>query len=77
VIVLIDTDVLIDVALDRRHFSDPAGRLLDVVQCAAAVPCHADVIATRNCRDYRKPPVSALNPQAVLTALRGQTQNVE
>jgi hypothetical protein len=28
-IVLIDTDVLIDVALDRRPFSNPAGRLLD------------------------------------------------
>lgn len=142
-IVLIDTDVLIDVALDRRPFSDPAGRLLDALQerrgeayvawhsisnfyymvapkkgspgakdfirdllrfvgispagtrdvlyairlpmadfedalqCAAAVPCHADVIATRNFRDYRKSPVPARNPQAVLTALRGQTQNVE
>ncbi|HEV8721367.1 MAG TPA: hypothetical protein VGW77_12100 [Candidatus Binatia bacterium] len=75
-IVLIETDVLIDVALDRRHFSDPAGRLLDVVQCAGAVPCHADVIATRNFRDYRVPG-SRLKPQAVLTALRGQTQNVE
>jgi predicted nucleic acid-binding protein len=31
-IVLIDTDVLIDVALDRRPFSDPAGRLLDALQ---------------------------------------------
>ena len=31
-IVLVDTDVLIDVALDRRPFSDPAGRLLDALQ---------------------------------------------
>jgi predicted nucleic acid-binding protein len=31
-IVLIDTDVLIDVALDRRPFSEPAGRLLDALQ---------------------------------------------
>jgi hypothetical protein len=35
-IVLIDTDVLIDVALDRRPFSDPAGRLLDALQEGAA-----------------------------------------
>jgi hypothetical protein len=35
-IVLIDTDVLIDVALDRRPFSDPAGRLLDAVSISFA-----------------------------------------
>jgi predicted nucleic acid-binding protein len=136
-IVLIDTDVLIDVALDRRPFSDSAGRLLDAVQerhadgyvawhsisnfyymvaprkgsprakefihdllqfvdvsltgtrdvfyairlpmadfedalqSAAAVPCHADVIATRNFRDYKNSPVPARTPQAVLAAMRG------
>jgi len=135
-IVLIDTDILIDVALDRRPFSDPAGRLLDALQgrhreayvawhsisnfyymvapkkgapgtkdfirdllrfvgvspagtrdvlyatrlpmsdfedalqCAAAVACQADVIATHNFRDYRNSPVPARPPQAVLTALR-------
>lgn len=134
-IVLIDTDVLIDVALDRRPYSDPAARLLDALQerrgeayvawhsisnfyymvaprkgslgakdfirdllqfvgvsptgtrdvlyairlpmadfedalqCAAAVPCRADVIATRNFRDYRNSPLPARTPQAVLTAL--------
>jgi hypothetical protein len=31
-IVLIDTDVLIDVALDRRPFAGPAGQLLDALQ---------------------------------------------
>jgi predicted nucleic acid-binding protein len=135
-IVLIDTDVLIDVALDRRPFSEPAGRLLDALQerraegyvawhsvsnfyymvsprngspgakdfirdllrfvdvsptgtrdvvyaiglrmadfedalqCAAAVACEADVIATRNFRDYRNSPVPARKPQAVLTTIR-------
>jgi predicted nucleic acid-binding protein len=135
VIVLIDTDVLIDVALDRRPFSAPAGHLLDALQdrrgkgyvawhsisnfyymvspkkgspgakdfirdllrftdvspagtrdvlyavglrmadfedalqCAAAVACEAEVIATRNFRDYRNSPVPARNPQAVLTAI--------
>jgi predicted nucleic acid-binding protein len=135
VIVLIDTDVLIDVALDRRPFAGPAGDLLDALQerraeayvawhslsnfyymvapktgsprakafigdllrfvdvsptetkdvlyaiglpmadfedalqCAAAVSCEADVIATRNVRDYRNSPVPARNPQGVLKAL--------
>lgn len=134
-IVLVDTDVLIDVGLDRRPFSDSAGRLLDALQkrrgegyvawhsisnfyymvapkkgtpgakdfirdllrfvnvsptgtkdvlyairlamadfedalqCAAAVACQADVIATRNFRDYRNSPVPARGPQAVLNAL--------
>ena len=31
-IVLIDADVLIDVALDRRPFAGPAGQLLDALQ---------------------------------------------
>ena len=136
-IVLIDTDVLIDVALDRRPFAGSAGQLLDTLQerraeayvawhslsnfyymvapkkgspgakdfigdllrfvdvsptgtkdvlyaiglpmadfedalqCAAAVSCRADVIATRNVRDYRNSPVPARNPQAVLNALAG------
>ena len=30
--ILIDTDILIDVALDRRPFSDPAAELLDRLQ---------------------------------------------
>jgi predicted nucleic acid-binding protein len=134
-IVLVDTDVLIDVALDRRPFSRPAGHLLDALerrqgegyvawhsisnfcymvapkkgtpgakefirdllrfvevsptgtkdvlyaihlamadfedalQCAAAIACQADVIATRNFRDYRNSPVPARSPQAVLRAL--------
>ncbi len=134
-IVLIDTDVLIDVALDRRPFSDAAASLLDALQkrqgeayvawhsisnfyymvaprtgapgakdfirallrfvnvsmvgtkdvlyaihlamadfedalqCAAAVACQAEVIATRNFRDYRNSPVPAQSPQTVLTAL--------
>jgi len=31
-VILIDTDILIDVALDRRPFSDPAAELLDRLQ---------------------------------------------
>jgi len=133
VIVLVDTDVLLDVALDRAPHADAAARLLDVLeerpgtafvawhtianfyylcvpargrgsarefvrelsgfvavaptttddlryavqlprrdfedalQVAAAVACRADVIATRNVRDYKRAPIKAVTPAALLT----------
>jgi predicted nucleic acid-binding protein len=135
VIVLIDTDILIDLALDRKPYAEPAGRLLDVLQTrpgtayvawhtlsnfyylvvptrgrdtskafltdlvrfvevapttteslryaakldmkdfedamqvAAGMACHADVIATRNVRDYAKAPLRAVTPREVLNEL--------
>ena len=134
-IVLLDTDVLIDVALDRAPHAEPAAQLLDALergtgagfvawhtvanfyylvassrggasarefvlellrfvevaackteglrraarlavkdfedamQVVAAEACGADVIATRNVRDYVKSPVRAATPQSVLTEL--------
>lgn len=134
-IILVDTDVLIDMALDRGEHAPPASALLDALeqrpgigfvawhtvsnfyylvapargrtgtkqfvldltqfirvsptatddlrfaaqldmkdfedamQVAAAVACHADVIATRNTRDYSKSPISAETPRAVLEKL--------
>ncbi|MGH8512327.1 MAG: type II toxin-antitoxin system VapC family toxin [Gammaproteobacteria bacterium] len=131
-IVLIDTDILIDFALDRKPYADQAGKLLDALQVqpgtgfiawhtisnfyylvvpirgrnsskafltdlvqfvevaptttdslryaakldmkafedalqvAAAMACRADVIATRNVRDYLKAPLRAATPQEVL-----------
>ena len=41
----------------------------DAMQVAAAVACQASVIATRNIRDYRRSPVRAAEPQAVLSEL--------
>ncbi len=41
----------------------------DAMQVAAAVACQASVIATRNLRDYRRSPVRAAEPQAVLSEL--------
>jgi predicted nucleic acid-binding protein len=133
--ILLDTDVLIDVALDRHPFSHPAGELLDVLekrpgsgyiawhsisnfyylvkavkggsetkdfirdllhfiqvaltngkdvlyalrlpladfedalQCAAAIACSADIIASRNLKDYRNSPVPVKNPDSVLKIL--------
>lgn len=135
-IVLLDTDVLVDLALDRRPHAEPAAALVDALerrpgnafvawhsvsnfyyvvapskgkdsarsflmelaqfvdvspttteslrfasglemkdfedalQVAAAMACQADVIATRNLRDYAKAPVKAVKPAAVLEQLR-------
>ena len=134
-IILLDTDVLIDVALDRTPHSEPAAILLDwceqhpgnayvawhsianayylirpnrghgdaksyildlikfvevaqtgttdlafaarlavkdfedALQVAAALACNADVVATRNIRDYSKAPVRAMTPSQLITEL--------
>ena len=134
-IVLLDTDVLVDLALDRRPHAEPASALVDALeqrpgnafvawhsisnfyylvapsrgkdsarsflmelaqfvdvspttteslrfagglkmkdfedalQVAAAVACQADVIATRNLRDYARAPVKAVKPAVVLEQL--------
>ncbi len=133
--VLLDTDVLIDLALGRTPHDEPAARLLDVLQArmasgfvawhtasnfhylvapkrgndtaktflleliefveiapttteslrqagrlklrdfedamqvAAAVACGADVIATRNLRDYAGAPIRAASPAQVIRML--------
>jgi predicted nucleic acid-binding protein len=137
VIVLVDTDVLIDFALGREPFARPARRLLDALQqlpgtaflawhsisnfyylvspkqgaattkdflldlahfvavaptttdslrtaghlemadfedamqAAAALACRADVIATRNLKNYARSPVPAAKPGEVLRRLQG------
>ena len=42
----------------------------DAMQVAAAAACDADVIATRNLRDYRNSPIQAAAPHDVLRGLR-------
>jgi predicted nucleic acid-binding protein len=135
--VLVDTDVLIDVALGRDPHRGPAGKLLDrlerrdgegflawhsasnfyylvsprrgkqdaksflldltrfvdvapvsteslrqaatlglrdfedAMQVAAAIACGADVIATRNVKDYSRAPVKAAKPEDVLKMMAG------
>ncbi|MGH9461194.1 MAG: PIN domain-containing protein [Vicinamibacteria bacterium] len=134
-IVLLDTDVLVDVALDRKPHAAPASALVDALerrpgsafiawhsvsnfyylvapsrgkssarnflleltqfvnvsptnteslrfaggldmkdfedalQVAAAVACHAELIATRNVRDYVNSPVRAVAPSALVGTL--------
>lgn len=71
-----------NVLVDRRLYSGPAGLLLDVLQrrlalrdfedamqVAAGIACGADVIATRNLRDYRGSPIEAVEPSALVKAL--------
>jgi len=136
-VILIDTDVLIDLALDRDPHAGPASELLDyleirhrrafvawhslsnfyylvapargrqstreflvgltrflavapsdtdalrfaaqlpmndfedALQVAAARACDASFIATRNTGDYRRSPIPALSPSAVLEELKG------
>lgn len=135
-IVLVDTDVLIDVALDRAPFADDSGALLDelerrpgtgfvawhslsnffylvspgtgkarardfllemlrfvtvaptttgsflraasldmpdledAMQAAAALSCDADAIATRNLGDFKRSPVGANTPAALLEEIQ-------
>ncbi len=134
-IILVDTDVLIDVALNRAPHADAAAQLLDALergpsrgfvawhtvanfyylvsprrgqketrqyiaeltqllnvapagtehlraatqlplrdfedalQVAAAQACSADLIATRNARDFRKSPITALPPMEIIPRL--------
>ena len=136
-IILVDTDVLIDVALDRENYAESAGALLDfleqrpglafvawhsisnfyylvkpsrgrastkqfildliefadvapttteslryaatmemrdfedAMQVAAAIACRADIIATRNIKDYSKSPIKAATPTSILSSLSG------
>lgn len=133
-IILIDTDILIDVVLDRFPFASSAAQLLDILekrpgrafiawhsisnfyymvrpskgssqtkdfihdllrfvqiaptdtkdvlyalrlplpdfedalQCAAAIASGAEVIASRNIKDYRNSPVPVRNPETLLKA---------
>jgi predicted nucleic acid-binding protein len=71
---LMELSQFIDVAPTTTDSLRLAGRLEmndfeDAMQVAAAVACRADVIATRNLRDYAKAPVKAQKPESVLALL--------
>ena len=48
--------------LDLKDFED-------ALQVAAAKACRADIIATRNLRDYANSPIAAARPEAVVADL--------
>ena len=72
---LLDLVQFIEIAPTTTESLRQAGRLRlrdfeDAMQVAAAVACGADVIATRNHRDYGGAPVRAVAPAEVLKILR-------
>jgi len=71
---LLELSEFIDVAATDTESLRVAGRLQmrdfeDAMQVAAAQACSADIIATRNIRDFRASPVKALTPKRVLGRL--------
>lgn len=66
--VLLDTDILLDVALERAPHAADSAAVLRWVESggAAALAWRADAIVTRNLQDYRRSPVPALSPAAFL-----------
>ena len=73
--VLIDTDVLIDVALKRAGFFEDSSQILpmadleDAMQAAAANSFKASWVITRNVGDYKKSSVPAISPSEFLKTL--------
>jgi predicted nucleic acid-binding protein len=53
----------------RRAATFPIRDFEDALQATAALACGADVIATRNVRDYAGSPVRAVTPSALLGEL--------
>lgn len=54
---LIDTDVLIDLALERHPFADDAAALIDY-------------LVTRNTKHYKKSPILAIRPSEFLNHVK-------
>jgi hypothetical protein len=71
-VILLDTDILVDVALDRQPFCVAAGEwpplqdFEDALQVAAARACGASFIATRNVKDFRNSPITAKTRQELV-----------
>jgi predicted nucleic acid-binding protein len=71
---LIDLTSILEVAPTTTDSLRVAGRLPlkdfeDAMQVAAALACSADVITTRNVRDYAKAPVEAVTPAELVRRL--------
>jgi predicted nucleic acid-binding protein len=43
----------------------------DAMQCASAMACNADVIVSRNFKDYQNAPIKTVTPEQFLQELRG------
>ncbi|MEE7627559.1 PIN domain-containing protein [Methylobacter sp. Wu8] len=49
----------------------PINDFEDTMQCASAMACHADVIISRNIRDFQYSPIKAMSPEQFLQELNG------
>ena len=61
--IFVDCDVLIALALPLSDFED-------AMQCAAAMACNADVIVSRNVKDYQNSPIRTVTPELLLQELK-------
>ena len=71
---LVDLTSILEVAPTTTDSLRVAGRLPlkdfeDAMQVAAALACGADLIATRNVRDYAKAPVEVVTPAELVRRL--------
>jgi hypothetical protein len=58
-------DLLVALALPFNDFED-------AMQCASAIACDANVIVSRNIKDYERSPIRALTPEQYLAELNEQ-----
>ena len=48
----------------------PLNDFEDAMQCVSAMACHADVIVSRNIKDYQNSPIRTLTPEQLLQELK-------
>lgn len=75
--ILLDTDILLDVALKRAEFFRDSAHVLEWAesepgQAAAALAFRGSFIVTRNLAHYKKSPVPAISPAKLLEKLQAQ-----
>ena len=56
-------DLMFALALPLNDFED-------AMQCAAAMACNADVIVSRNVKDYQNLPIRTVTPELLLQELK-------
>ena len=51
----------------------PLSDFEDAMQCASAMACNADVIVSRNVKDYQNSPIRTVTPEQLLQELRDRS----
>lgn len=47
----------------------------DAMQCASAMDCNANVLVSRNIKDYQNSPIRAITPEQFLQEFMGENEN--